>query len=62
MTGVLGVLFSRVSELLRNKDLCRRKMLQNEVKHRGENVILEMVKPMKNKGYEFLRTHIINRR
>ncbi len=29
-----------------------------KVNNRGENVILEMVKPLKNKGYEFPRTHI----
>ena len=28
-----------------------------KVNNRGENVILEMVKPLKNKGYEFPRTH-----
>lgn len=31
-----------------------------KVNNRGENVILEMVKPLKNKGYEFPRTHIKN--
>jgi len=30
-----------------------------KVNNRGENVILEMVKPLKNKGYEFPRTHNI---
>ena len=29
-----------------------------KVNNRGENVILEMVKPLKNKGYEFPRTHV----
>ena len=33
-----------------------------KVNNRGENVILEMVKPLKNKGYEFPRTHIIVKR
>lgn len=28
-----------------------------KVKHRGENVILKIVKPLKNKGYEFPRVH-----
>ncbi len=28
-----------------------------KVNNRGENVILEMVKPLKNKGYEFPRIH-----
>lgn len=32
-------------------------MLQNERKNRGENVVWEIAKPLKNKGYEFPRTH-----
>ena len=31
-----------------------------KVNNRGENVILEMAKPLKNKGYEFPRTHKVN--
>lgn len=33
-----------------------------KVNNRGENVILEMVKPLKNKGYEFPRTYLSCRR
>ena len=33
-----------------------------KVNNRGENVILEMVKPLKNKGYEFPRTHYNKKR
>lgn len=35
----------------------QRKMLQNKSKNRGENVILELVEALKNKGLELPRTH-----
>ncbi len=42
--------------------MCKRKMLQGRNKNRGENVVLENVQPLKNKGSEFPRAHYVDRR
>ncbi len=37
--------------------MCRGEMLQKNGKNRGESVILEDTKALKNKGFEFPRPH-----
>lgn len=57
-----GRLASGNEKFYSNEKMSRREMLQNERKNRGENVILENRKDLKNKGYEFPGTHNYTRR